>query len=170
MANTYVKIGSTVTVGAGGAATITFSSIPSTYTDLKVVCSTRTDRATVADFVSIKFNNLTTNLSDRYIDGNGTGVSSSTYTQIWARTVSALSTSNTFGNAEFYIPNYNSSTTYKSVSVDGVGENNATEAYSSLTAGLWSSNSAITQIDLYSGNGANFVQYSTATLYGIKKN
>ena len=48
MANTFKKI-QTVTVGSGGAASIDFTSIPQTYTDLKIVLSARTNRANATD-------------------------------------------------------------------------------------------------------------------------
>jgi hypothetical protein len=76
------------------------------------------------------------------------------------------STSNTFGNGSIYIPNYAGSNN-KSVSTDVVVENNATESSQYLLAGLWSDTSAITTIRLYSRNSHNFLQYSTAYLYGI---
>ena len=169
MANTYVKIAS-VTVGAGGAASMAFSSITSTYTDLIVKLSARTDRAGISqDVVGIAFNGLTTNLSMRYLQGDGTTASSaSSASYIWTRADALTATASTFGNAEFYIPNYAGSTN-KSLSVDGVSENNATEAYANIVAGLWSNTAAITSIQLTSVNTANFVQYSTATLYGISK-
>ena len=53
------------------------------------------------------------------------------------------------------------------MSADGVMENNATEAYQNLVAGLWSNTSAITSLTLAKSTG-NFVQYSSASLYGIK--
>jgi len=167
---TYIQIGSTVTVGAGGAASISFSSIPATYTDLILKLSARTDRSGITqDVIGIAFNSLTTNLSMRYLQGDGSSASSSSSASlIWTRADAATATSNTFGNAEFYISNYAGSTN-KSVSVDGVSENNATEAYANIVAGLWSSSAAITSIQLTSANSANFVQYSTASLYGISK-
>jgi hypothetical protein len=64
-----------------------------------------------------------------------------------------------------YIPNYAGSSN-KSVSIDSVTENNATGAYSGLTAALFASTAAITSFGI--STGSNFVQYSTATLYGIK--
>jgi hypothetical protein len=75
-------------------------------------------------------------------------------------------TASTFGNGEVYIPNYAGSTN-KSMSADGVSENNGTEAYTDLIANLWSNTSAITSILLYPDSGT-WQQYSTATLYGIK--
>ena len=168
MADTFIKI-ARVDVGAGGASSIDFTSISSAYTDLCIKASLRTTRADVSDVVQIKFNGSTTGISMRYLQGTGSSVSSSSSaTYIWSRVDSANATSSTFGNAEFYIPNYAGSTN-KSVSVDGVSENNATEAYTNLVAGLWSNTAAITSISLSSANSENFVQYSSATLYGILK-
>jgi len=167
MPDTFVKI-ATVTVGSGGAANIEFSSIPSTYTDLTILLSGRTSyTGTVYRFGTIQFNNLTTNLSTRNVYGSTSGVASNTATEIYFWNNSASSTSNTFNNAQFYIPNYAGSTN-KSLSIDTVSENNGTDALTGLVAGLWSNTAAITSIQLVS-NGGNFVQYSTATLYGISK-
>ena len=75
-------------------------------------------------------------------------------------------TANTFSNFSTYIPNYAGSNN-KSYSVDGVTENNATASYQIMYAGLWSNTAAINQITLVPDT-LNFVQYTTATLYGIK--
>ena len=167
MANTFVKIAST-TVGSGGAATIDFTSIPSTYTDLCLKVSARGNYAGVGGTLKIEFNGSTSNLSSRLLEGSGSSAysfSGSTTLQIAGGT-NANNTASTFGNADFYIPNYAGSTN-KSVSIDGTGENNATENYQGLTAGLWSNTAAITSIKLIIV-AANFVQYSTAYLYGVK--
>ena len=167
MPDTFVKI-ATVTVGSGGAANIEFTSIPSTYTDLTILLSGRTSyTGTVFRFGTIQFNNSTTNLSTRNMYTSGVGVASDTATEIYFWNNSASSTSNTFNNAQFYIPNYAGSTN-KSLSIDTVAENNGTDCLLGLVAGLWSDTSAITSIKLVS-NGGNFVQYTTATLYGISK-
>jgi len=76
----------------------------------------------------------------------------------------ALDTASTFGNGQVYIPNYAGSNN-KSTSADTVSEDNATLAYSALTAGLWSNTAAITSITIAAVT--NFAQYSTAYLYGI---
>jgi hypothetical protein len=169
MANTYTAI-ATVTVGSGGAATIDFTSIPATFTDLVVKVSGRSDRVDTTDNVIISFNGLTTNLSYRYVQGSGTSVTSSSGSTGYVGTQDAsTATASTFGNAEYYIANYTSSN-YKSVSSDAVDETNATDAYATLTAQLWSAVAAITSISLKPQVGTLFAQYSTATLYGIKKN
>ena len=154
------------TVGAGGASSVTFSNIPQTYTDLKVVVSARSNRASVTDDVVLGLNGVTTNQSIRALFGNGATASSATDTTIYGSIDGASATTSTFGNTEFYIPNYTSANN-KSVSVDAVNENNATTAYSYLTAGLWSSSAAITSIVLTSFNSATFVEFSTFYLYGI---
>jgi len=163
MANTFKKI-QTVTVGSGGASSIDFTSIPQTYTDLKIVLSGRTTDSG-ATTANVTFNGLSTNLSSRVLVGTGSSALSGTDTKIPVRINWSTSTSSTFGNAEIYIPNYTSANN-KSVSTDSVNENNATEAYMTLGAHLWSSTAAINQVTITPATG-NFVQYSTATLYGV---
>lgn len=165
MANTYTLIQS-VTVGSGGAASIEFGSIPQTYTDLKLVLSVRSSDGSGS--LRVQPNGLTTNLSSRRLEGSGSGASSTSDGSIifvYAVTLSSY-TASVFSNIEIYIPNYAGSTN-KSVSADGVMENNATEAYQNLVAGLWSNTSAITSLTLARSTGT-FVQYSSASLYGIK--
>jgi hypothetical protein len=173
MANTFKAI-ATVTVGAGGTSAITFSSIPSTYTDLVVKLSSRQNLAQIYGVLNIQFNGTGgTAYSYRLIEGNGSSVSSGGQTSVDSiygvySDNGANSTANTFSNIEMYVPNYTSSN-FKSVSLDQVSENNATTAFAILNAGIWANTSAITQITFSTGgSGANFVQYTTATLYGIK--
>lgn len=169
MATTFIKIAS-VTVGSGGSSTLSFTSIPSTYTDLCLKLSLR-DTATGASVYgfSIVLNNDLTGArySGRYLLGNGSAASSATNTD-YALSYTydgGAATSNTFANSEIYFPNYAGSN-QKSYSVDSVTEDNATAAYASLHARLYNQTTAISQVDVYSSG--TFAQYSTATLYGIK--
>lgn len=173
MAFTFKAL-ATTTVGSGGASSITFSSIPSGYTDLVVLASFRHDQ-TIGDF-RVRFNGDTgSNYSRRWLQGDGSNASSNNASGndgFYWNAVSDRSnyTANTFSNFQMYIPNYTSSN-YKSVSVDTVIENNATAAVMWMVASLWSSTSAITSITLEPNDGgtaANLVQYSKATLYGIR--
>ena len=168
MATTYQIIAS-VMVGAGGQATIEFTSIPATYTDLVILSSLRTNTSPDAfDGIRMTFNNASANRSIKRLYGLGSGspgTSSNSY-MMASQASTAVNTSNTFGNGFCYIPNYRSSN-YKSASSDEVSENNATTAIAEIDANLWSDTSAITSIQLVSENAANFVQYSTAYLYGI---
>jgi hypothetical protein len=168
VANTFVKI-QTVTVGSGGAATIDFTSIPQTYTDLKIVLSgrsTTSDSTNPWKFTTISFNGNTANRTTRFLAGNGSSASTASDTTIYTWVAGHNATTSVFGNAEIYVPNYTSSN-FKSISIDTVTENNATAAYQNLQGSLWSNTAAITQVTITLDTG-NFVQYSTSTLYGIK--
>ena len=151
------------------AASVTFDNIPqSGYTDLKVVMSGRGDYNGPWTNCSIAINGSTSNFSQKFIYGNGSGSASSfsrTDNLNFAFINCATSTSNTYSNEEFYFPNYTSNQ-YKSFSVDKVAETNDTEAYIHLNAGLWSNPAAITSIAFTSQNG-NYVAGSTFSLYGI---
>jgi len=166
MANpTFTLIAST-TVGSGGASSVTFSSIPATYTDLKVVMSLRTNYAQNYDNFTMSINSSTTSFTFRMLYGSGSSVGSYNSTTGNITDIDAANnTANTFSNLDIYIPNYTSANN-KSYSVDSVQENNATLAYAEMVAGLWSNTAAITSLT-FTSNGGSFVQYSTAYLYGI---
>ena len=169
MALTYTALAS-VTVGSGGAANIEFTSIPGTYTDLALMCSLRGSISNVTG--KITFNSNGSDYSYRFLSGNGSSTengsgSATSSIQIYGLYNSSSYTASTFANALVHIPNYASSNN-KSVSIDTVSENNATGAYASLGAGLWSNSAAITSIKIDLNSAGTFVQYSTATLYGIK--
>ena len=164
MANTFIKIAS-VTVGSGGAASIDFTSIPSTYTDLCLKISGRSTGTD--DQIWIAFNGSTTGFSNKVLFGSAPSAASTSVARFVAyQTPGTGTTANTFGNSEIYIPNYAGSNN-KSNSGDAAWEQNATTAYLALNASLWSNSAAITSISLSPSN-TTFAQYSTATLYGIK--
>jgi hypothetical protein len=172
MANTYTQIGSAVTVGVGGAATMSFTSIPATYTDLVLKLTTR-DTAVTADTGAVKvtFNSSATGYTNKNMVGTGSatsgGSAGTTYIDAGLNGLMPTTgnTASVFSNIEIYIPNYAGSNN-KSVSVDTAGENNQANTYCGLVAGLWSNTAAINRITLT--GASNFVQYSSATLYGIK--
>jgi hypothetical protein len=165
MASTYSLI-SSVTVGSGGAAIMQFTSIPQTYTDLKVVWSGRSvSGGNNYDVPNVTINNQSA-ATNKYLLGNGSTASTSTDgSNVYAGVmVGSGATASTFSNCEIYFPNY-TSTTNKSVSIDSVSENNATAALTLFIAGLFTTSTAINTITL--SGSINFVQYSTAYLYGI---
>jgi hypothetical protein len=172
MPNTFTLIASS-TVGSGGAANIDFTSIPSTYTDVCLVLSGRSD-TTDADQrkgVTLKFNGSTSSYSFRNLYGVGSSAGSgngSAQANLFTGTMPASNaTASTFSNTSIYVPNYAGSA-QKSVSIDSATENNSsTYWFDTLVAGLWTGTAAITQITLTPDAG-NFVQYSTAYLYGVK--
>ena len=168
MATTYEAI-ATVEVGSGGASSIAFTSIPATYTDLCLKASVRNTATSNVRNLPVTFNSSSSGYSERLLYGDGSAAgsinrASSDFGYYYVN--AASSTANTFSNFELYIPNYAGSNN-KSVSADFVAENNATAATDGLHAGLWSNSAAITSINL-SADGFLFVEYSTATLYGIK--
>jgi hypothetical protein len=166
---TYTLI-SSATAGVGGAADFFFSSIPATYTDLVLKLSLRDANTGTRSIAKVQFNGSTTSYSSIAAYGfNGTSTGSaaggSTYID-WTYAVGNGATASTFSNNEIYIPNYAGSQN-KSVLIDFTAENNSSSLnILGLAAGLWSNSAAITSITLTPGT-ANFLQYSTAYLYGV---
>jgi hypothetical protein len=171
MANTYTFIDKGE-VGSGGSPAITFTSIPSTYTDLKLVFTGRITANSGIDAspLNMQINGVSTNRSWRNIEAYGTSSSVFSYNntsdQIAAIGGGTGQTANTFCNMEIYFPNY-ASANYKSYSVDFVNEDNSTKRELILHAGLWSSTSAINELSIYP-SGQTLAEYSSAYLYGIK--
>jgi hypothetical protein len=165
MANTYTLIASNTVSTA--VSSITFSSIPATYTDLLLKGSARDSTGGGgAAVVKVQFNGSTANFTGNYIYGTGSTAGSQTdQPRMVGNAPGGSYTANTFSNFEFYVPNY-ALANYKSVSADIVAENNATATDMNLSAVLWSNTAAITSITLTTD--ANFVQYSSFYLYGIK--
>lgn len=179
MAITYEAI-ATTTVGAGGASSIDFTSIPGTYTDLVVLVSARGSSydGSSTNQLFLRFNNNSSSYSTRSLSAATSSVVSGTNpygvtSAIWCGEIPSINqTASTFGNTFIYIPNYTSSNN-KSLSVDNVSETNGASDYTyslSLGAGLWSNTSVIDRITLYCKFtlDGTFQQYTTATLYGIK--
>ena len=171
MANTMTLIQS-VTVPSGGSASIDFTSIPSTYTDLCLKLSLRNSYA--GTYVSGKLTvnaNTSSIYSSKVLAGGGSSTSSSSYgpaTKMeWGPAGANNLTANTFSNVEMYFPNYTSSNN-KSISIDAVMEtNDATNNALQLWAGLAATTSAISSIEI-NFNAGSWMQYSTAYLYGVK--
>lgn len=167
---------STLTVGAGGATTLDFTSIASIYSDLRLVFSLRsTSTAGPAASANITFNGSATGYTERIVYNNASGGAASGSRTgnflDWSGLINAgLSTANTFSNNQLYVPNYTSATN-KSTSAECIQEEqSSTSGYWNhyITAGLWSNTSAINRITLTCSAG-NFAQYSSASLYGITK-
>lgn len=169
MPNTYLLIAKTTL--ASPTSVITFSGIPATYTDLCLKLSVRgTTGGTFNEYIEIRVNGDTGSNYARtllYTD-DGTTIksfrnASAAYVYV-AGVPSAGNTSNTFANAEYYIPNYNSSN-MKPMAISHVGDANTTASYLIQQAGQWVGTSAITSISL---TGNSFAANSSFYLYGIK--
>jgi hypothetical protein len=166
-----MQLVSTVTVGAGGAASISFTGIPQSATDLMVLLSERnTNSGTVLGFLTFN-SNFGSVYSDTTLLGSGSSASPSAASSVGAITYQVINesgtTANTFSNTSFYIPNYTAAAN-KSISIDGVSENNATAAEQTIQASRFASTSAITSL-LLSLSAGNFAQHTTASLYTITK-
>lgn len=166
----YGTLIETITVGSSGVASMDFVNIPQTpYTDLYLVISARDTNASAGwDEIQIKFNGVSTNQTRKTLYGTGSGsAGTDTGSAFYAYTNPNGNTANTFSSNQITIPNYAGSTN-KSIGVEAVTEQNATTVLLYLEAGLWSSTAAINQITLTAANGT-FMQYSSASLYGIAK-
>jgi len=170
MANTYSLIEAKTL--SSDTASISFTSIPATFTDLLVFISSRTNAGITSDEARITFNNNTSSYSWKmlYSSGSGAfGANDASDPEIpGIQMPGNNATASTFSVNSIYIPGYASSN-YKSVSIDSTQEDNVTTAYIKMVTGLWSNTAAITSIQVFGATGS-FVPYSTFYLYGIKKN
>ena len=164
-----MKLISTQTLGTA-AASIEFTSIPQTFTDLLILSSCRITTGGASTSLLLTFNSQTANRSSRNLVGltdSGTAISGTSTAMRGGRANNSGATANTFSNSSLYIPNYAGST-QKSASVDGTSENNGAEGYLDIVANLWADTAAITSIQL-AANSENLVAGSTISLYGILK-
>ena len=165
---------STVTVGAGGSSSITFSSIPSTYTHLQIRGIWKNNTAAIdIQYVELTVNGSSSGYSYHNIRGNGSattaGAGSSldrTY-QPFSLPSNNASYANMFGTGIIDILDYGNTNKYKTIRTlfgfDGNGSGIA-----GLGSGSWQNTSAITSIQLKDQSAGNFTQYSSFALYGIK--
>jgi hypothetical protein len=166
MPATYEPI-ATTTLGSA-ASSITFSSIPGTYTDLRLVFTYYVDTGSL--YSTVRFNSDSgSNYSYTQIFGNGSSASSGSSTNnsnTWLSTGDTISTS-LMGMGTMDIFSYAGSTN-KTVLVTGSYDKNGSGVTGRLVS-LWRSTSAITSITIGLSGSGNYVAGSTATLYGILK-
>lgn len=153
------------------AASVTFSGIPATYTDLVLKTSTRKDTAYIVTGSKVFLNSDTaTNYSTTTLRSNGTSAESVGGSSSGIELINNASnaTSNTFSNSELYLPNYNS-TVNKPMSYAQAPEHNAATGFNNnfVHAHLYLNSTAISSITI-SANSGNFVSGSSFFLYGIK--
>jgi len=170
----------TTTVGAGGVSSVTFSSIPSTYTHLQVRILAQTNRSTYGrDALYFRLNSDSgTNYSFHYVAGDGSSAfASAAATQdkiITPELTTSTAGANIFGVTILDILDYANTNTYKTTRSLGGGDHNGTVAglgtQVQLNSGNWRSTSAINSITFYPNVGTTISQYSSFALYGIKGN
>ena len=165
MAATYEPI-ATQTL-ASAAASITFSSIAASWTDLRLVIVPTVSSA--AQALRIRLNGDTaTNYSETFVDGDGAAAasylsSSTTFMNLDAATSGNSTTIPTLYTVDFL--SYAGST-FKTALVTNSGDRNGSGTVVAQVD-LWRSTSAITTILAYVATG-NLSIGTTATLYGIK--
>ena len=162
----------TVTVGSGGASSIDFTSIPSTYKHLQIRFIARLTGNNDADgqAMSIQTNGDTSGYALHFLYGNGSttaaGASTSTVEMVAWRITTPTQTSGVFGAGVIDILDASSTSKYKTLRSIGGFDNNGAGIIA-LNSGLTQSTSAITSIKLFR-SGQTFAQYSQFALYGIK--
>jgi hypothetical protein len=176
--STFKNIASTTI--SSPTTTVTFSSIPSTYTDLFIVGSARSNRSFAQDFINVDFNSIQSIYSESYFSGLGPGnviaVTVATNEQFLGASASQIqipaanaTSSNIFGHFQLYIPSYTSDKwkplNVVNVKVDNTNTSN-THSYNK-TAGLARTISAISSINIKCSQ-AQFIADSAFYLYGIK--
>jgi len=160
----------TTTVGVGGQATITFSSIPSTFKHLQIRYMSKSFLTN--DALDMRFNSDTaSNYSYHELVGDGATASSSASTPRTAMPLPAgagLPSTNTniFGVGIVDILDYADTNKYKTVRSLGGYDLNGSGAVL-LISNHWRSTTAISTISLFLRSN-NVGQYSSFALYGIK--
>jgi len=159
-------------------ASITFSTIPATFTHLQLRVLGRTDRSGSAyDAFLIRANNDATNANYtyHYIEGQGTtptaGQENGTYSgAVIYRIPGAGATASIFGGTITDILDYRNTNKYKTLRSLGGFDNNSASPAGDIYYGsnLWINTAAITSLVIVPRTGTNFVQYSSFALYGIK--
>jgi hypothetical protein len=174
MPNTYTLINSSTI--STPITYIDFTSIPSTYTDLLLRVSARSNHtgSVGSDGLYLEINNSTADQSRIQLYGDGgsslTGSGSGTTNYIGAGIIPSTGTASVFTTADIYFVNYSSSTLNKSFYVESALDNNSGTAWElDLTACRWAQTTAINQLTLKLISAANFAQHTTAYIYGISK-
>jgi hypothetical protein len=164
----------TVTVGAGGQATISFTSIPSTYSHLQLRYSAHSE-GVGADYtlVNIRLNNDSgSNYVYHRLIGNGTAASANSATSQTAMLGTwipdDLSMANSYGSAVVDVIDYTSVNKNTTLRILGGFNMNTADGLIGLFSGLWLNAAAVNRIDLTTLSGQDFDQYSSFALYGIK--
>ena len=161
--STYTPI-ATTTISGSAQATITFSSIPSTYTDLVLVNNVKMD---LAEVFNMRFNSdSATNYSSTFLNGSGSAAGSARGSN---ETIASFMWTGTGTNTDFFVNtlnifNYANTTTFKTY----LARTSVAGSQVTATVGLWRKTpEAISTITLSGNLTSKFAIGSTFTLYGI---
>lgn len=159
-------------VGTGSSGTITFSSIPSTYTHLQIRYIGRVTNSDTADNIFMQFNSDTgSNYAWHYLLGDGastaTSGASSQSKILSGRVSAATATADIVGVGVIDVLDYVNTNKYKTVRVL-TGQDRNGGGVATLHSGLWMNTGAVSTITITNGSATNFTTASTFALYGIK--
>lgn len=171
--NSFESIATSI-VGAGGSSSISFSSIPSTYTHLQIRAITRTNRADTNDFITLRFNSDSgTNYSYHSLYGNGSSVGAGDYGTSTGSPWSGVTAGNNaagsqFGGVVIDVLDYKNTNKYKTVKLLSGTDQNGTTGRLYVMSNLWRNTAAISTMTIIPTYGTSFSQYSHFALYGVK--
>lgn len=168
MPATYEPIASTT--ASTSISTVTFSSIPSTYTDLVLVMNVVSLTSGPGTYLRVTCNNDTaTNYSFTFVAGDGStafsGRTSNSDGVIGSYTINAASSPSGTTFVKMNFQNYSNTTTNKTMITRAAGQN---ASFDVSYASLWRNTSAINRIDINAITGGTYNVGSMFTLYGIK--
>ena len=163
--NSYESI-ATVNVGSGGSSTITFSSIPSTYKHLQLRSINLT--STSLNTINMTFNGSSSSYAQHVLFGDGSSAAAAAASSTTYAVIGLNGTTTAPSAMVVDILDYTSTDKNKTVrSLSGFDANGS--GYVQLRSGLWyATPAAINSISITVAGGANFNQYSSFALYGIK--
>ena len=152
---------------SSNAATVSFTSIPATYTDLKMMALVRTTRSAVEENMYLYCNSNDSGVG-KFLYGQNSVTDSFSAGDSYKLDVNgANATANSFSPVSFYICNYAKTTQPKNIGVfAGRETNTAADGRVWLNSALWADNAAVSSINMRL-QFANFVSGCQFYLYGI---
>ena len=160
------------------ASSVTWSSIPSSYNHLLIKGQERNSSGGAGRYPQLRLGNSSIDTGSNY---SATYVLARTSTPSSGRSSPSSfiplyygaddnNTANTFSSFSIWIPHYANTSNYKQAILEIVGPSNSISNYDwgmGMQAGLWQSQSAITDVQILAWGSNNHMQYSTFDLYGI---
>mgnify|MGYP006266997919 CR=1 FL=1 len=165
----------TVSVGSSGTATISFTSIPQTYTHLQLRYIARNAYTGGGSYTNsdmyINGDTTASHYTFHRLSGDGATASASAAANagsIYVLATNANASANIFGVGVMDILDYTNTNKYKTIKILDGYDNNGSGFVDGPRSGSWLSTSAVTSFSITNPASTNWVQYSRFALYGIK--